>query len=155
MRHALVLTLAVVAISIAGCGNDADEVAGTYTLDVEDFVPKAEAAMMEQLGPMLAQMPPEQLAMMKEKMLAGMKETKVNVEITPDGIYKITSVMQGNTDVITGTWTRAGDVLTFVEVEENGKPKDKPMTSKATFKDGKLMYKPEADMPFDLVLVKK
>ena len=159
MRHALVLAVAILAVSLAGCGDDAgggaNGVVGTYSLDLDTFVLKAEEAAMAQFAPMLAQMPPEAVAKMKEEMLAGMKAAKFDVELKADGTFEVTQTMQGDTDRITGTWTQAENVLTFVEVEMNGEPKADALTIKATLEDGNILYKPEPDMPFDLVLIKK
>jgi len=111
--------------------------------------------MLEQMGPMLEQMPPEQVEQMKKEMLDGMKDAKVDLEIKDDGTFMVTALMQGeDPDITSGTWTQEGDVITFVEAEENGKPKEDGQTIKATYKDGQLMLKPDEEMPFDIIMKK-
>ena len=155
MRHVLVLTLAIVAVSLAGCGDDAGgDVVGTYSMDAGDFLVKMEEMMLEQMGPMLAQMPPEEVAKMKEQMLAGTKDAKVDLEVKADGTFKVTANMQGDPDITTGTWTQDGDIITFVETTKNGKPMEDGEIIKATLKDGDLMLKPDEEMPFDIIMKK-
>ena len=157
MRHALVLALAVLAITLAGCGNDVGPTgsggfAGTYSMDAEDFLAKMQEAMLEQLGPMLEQMPPQQVEQMKSQMLEGMKDGKVDLEIKSDGTFKMVALMQGDEDVMAGTWTEKDDVITFVQTEEDGKAKEDGEVIKATLKNGDLLLKPDAEMPFDIVM---
>jgi hypothetical protein len=155
MRHVLVLCLAILAVSLAGCGGDSGGVVGSYSMDAGDFLAKMEEMMLKQMGPMLDQMPPEQVAEMKKQMLEGAKDAKVELEVKADGTFKVTAVMQGDTDVTTGTWKQEGDVITFVETGEDGKPKEGGETIKATLKDGNLMLKPDEQMPFDVVMKRK
>lgn len=158
MRHALVLALAVLALSLGGCGDDAggSGIVGSYSMDGADFLGKMQDMMLEQMGPMLEQMPPEQVAKMKEEMTAEMKDSKVDLEIKADGTFEVHAKMQSDqTDVIKGTWTQEGDVITMVETEKNGEPKEDGETIKATLKDGDLMLKPEEEMPFDIIMKRK
>lgn len=158
MRHplALAIALALLALPLAGCGNDSggNGLVGSYSMDGADFLQKMEEMMLEQAGPMLEQMPPEQVEKMKEQMLEGMKDSRVDMEIKADGTFEVKAKMQGDTDVITGTWSQEGDVITFIEKEENGKPKEDGETIKATMKDGNLLLKPDQEMPFDLIMKK-
>ena len=160
MRHALVLTLAVLAVSLAGCGDNGGAgsgggIVGTYSMDAADFLGKMEEMMLKQMGPMLEQMPAEEVAKMKEQMLSGVKEAKVDLEVKADGTFKVSALMQGDTDVTTGTWTQEGDVVSFVETAENGEPKPDGQTIKATLKDGDLILKPDQEMPFDIIMKKQ
>ena len=161
MRHAsaLLLALALLALPVAGCGNDSGGsgdggIVGTYSMDAADFLENMEKMMLEQMGPMLEAMPPEKVEERKKEMLAGMKEARVDLKVNADGTFRVDAKMQGDTDVVTGTWTQEGDVITFVEKEENGKPKADGETIKATLKDGNLLLKPDQEMPFDLIMKK-
>ena len=157
MRQALVLTLALVAIAVAGCGGDSagSGVAGTYTLDADDFMATMEKMMLEQMGPMLAQLPPEQLEKMKKEMKENAGNAKADLVVSDDGTYTMTAVMQGETDINAGTWKKEGDLITFLQTTENGKPKEdaKPIT--VTQKDGALSFKPDPDAPFEITMNRK
>ena len=92
--HVFVLALALIALPVAGCGNDSggsgdNGIVGSYSMDGADFLEKMEKMMLEQAGPMLEQMPPEQVEKMKEQMLAGMKDSRVDLEVKADGTFEV------------------------------------------------------------------
>ena len=157
MRQALVLTLALLAIAVAGCGGDSagSGIAGTYTLDTDDFTATMEKMMLEQMGPMLDQLPPEKLEEMKAEMRANMGNATAELVVKDDGTYTMTAVMQSETNIDEGTWKQEGDVITFLQKTENGKPKEdaKPIT--VTQKDGNLSFKPDPDAPFEITMKRK
>lgn len=154
MRQALVLSLALCAIAVAGCGGDSGggDLVGSYTLDVPSFVSTMEAQAKAQAGEMFDQMPAE----IRDQMFAKFKETTVDLEVKDDGTYQVTAVFPGeDPDVTTGTWSVEGDAVTFIQKTENGKPVEGVDPIVVKRKDGALTFKPAAEAPFEITMNRK
>jgi hypothetical protein len=156
---ALALVLAT-SLLAAGCGDSsAGGPAGTYDLDAKLMKPEIEkmmATMFDASMQMLDMLPPEQKAeamkKIEEQKAGMMDEFNFVLTMNGDGSYAVT---QGDKTKAKGTWTASGSVISITTTEENGKPKADPETLNGTYENGMLRFKPDKDMPFDLIFRKR
>ncbi len=150
MRHALVLTLALTAIALVGCGDSG--AAGTYHMDADALI----EAMMQQFGPMFDALPAEAREEAMNKMREDSKGAGFDLTLDSDGTFSATASMGDDPETINGKWSLEGESLTLTRVYAEGEEKDDgPDTMKGTLKNGEIGIKREAEMPFERVIKKK
>jgi len=160
MRQALVLTLALMAVVALGCG-DGSGLAGTYTLDkgkMKELMQKSQGGTeMESALEGVPAEAREAMGGMMDQMVQALENMEVELVVSADGTFTGTSSMMGQKDTSTGTWTKSGDIVTFVTKHEDGQGSDEPDSMRARYKDGTLTLIPDEgeQMPFEMVLHKK
>jgi len=143
--HALTLGLAVLALTLAGCGGDSASsgVVGSYSMDAGAFLKGMEETILKDA-------PKE----MRDMMLPGLKAARVDLVVKADGTYVVNRDMQDEKSVHKGTWSQEGNALLFLETEVDGETQESPLEIKGTLKDGDILLKPDPSMPFSIVMQK-
>ncbi|MDJ0522955.1 MAG: DUF5004 domain-containing protein [Planctomycetota bacterium] len=167
MRTFAIALLATTCLFLGACGGDSGggggSPEGTYVMDMESMKPEVEkmvGPMFDAAMKMLEMLPEDQRAAKKkelnakkdEAMAEAMKNMNFSAVLNSDGTFH---VKEGDAVKAKGTWKLDGETMTFTTTEEDGKKKDNPEALAGTFKNGTIRFKPEKDMPFDLVFKKQ
>lgn len=164
MRTFAIASLVLTSLFLGACGGDSGGGGGggpegTYVMDAEAM--KAEMAKtpeMQQAMKAIEKMPADQRAEAEKAMAAGqaegMKKMDFTVTLSGDGSFSVTGNADGK-EQAKGTWKLDGKKLAIVTTHERGKAQENPETLHGTLENGVLRFKPQKDMPFDLVFKKK
>ena len=117
----------------------------------DDLVTFATQKMSEGMSEMDMEKTLEQARETAKKEAAEMQN--MEAVVAPDGTFHVTGL--GKVKSVKGTWKQEGDKIVFTTTEEAGEKKDPPEVLNASYENGVIRVRPEADMPFDLVFRKK
>ncbi len=166
-------TISVIALAMClacfGCGGEgggsggSGGVAGVYVLDGDAMMPAIEkmiGPMLEAAQKMMEALPADERARQEKDMEVKMQERKdemlkeltLEVHLNEDGSFVAKD--KGKTRAM-GTWSSTGSAITFTTTEENGKKKDPPEVINGAIDGGNIRFRPDKQMPFDLVLKRK
>lgn len=149
-------TLAIIAAALllAACGSP--EGAGTYVVDADAMGQEIErqvGKMLEgQLGRLtgIAKDAPNEA---KEAARERLRERfPFEAVLADDGTFVMRE--RGET-AASGTWTLEAGKLTLVVTEGYGKALWRPRTITGSYDDGRIRFRPEPGLPFDIVMRRK
>jgi hypothetical protein len=135
---------------LQGCGQSAESKhAGTYELDKAVIMEDMEATIAAIEDPEEREGMEMGMAMMGAGMLDMMQ---MSITLNADGTASSTSLMMGETETVTGTWSARGDQVR-IEMVQDGQTE--AVSGKITGDLLELIPPEDEDIPFRMVLKKK
>ncbi len=161
----------LVAALVGGCGRGnepsgtssararASDLVGTWQVDVDAVAPDIDEMVLRTIRIPREGKSEEDIRTLREAALENMRPGVVRrlrgarLVFHADGTFAMRTETPGESGeaVGRGTWSREGDILTLVQVEERGEMLDAPETITGTLEGRRLRVKPTASAPFRLV----
>jgi hypothetical protein len=139
-------------------------VAGDYVLDASNLLEFFTEQFLEEMpdvgdmggmGGMDEAAKKEMLEQAKAQAKQMAEASKMTVSLKGDGTFTASGAMMGDEVSAGGTYEVKGDQITFTTTMEDGEEVEDGDVMTGTIKNGVIRFKPEEEMPFELVFRKK